>query len=71
MRNVRIPTDDEVCIVVEVVKDAPTLTREADTGTPYFAEKSDIVVGMIDEDGQFTLFCLNSSRLEPVTEVEI
>lgn len=69
MKNMRLPDTDDVAIVVEVIKDAPVLNTMGGDGTASHGDRRDIVVGVVDEDGDFMLFVLNSKRLRVVTEV--
>jgi len=65
LRNKEFPLDEQEAIVVEVL-DNPVLHPEAESGTPYFREPLDLVLGLIDKDGDFITFYYDSRRFEPV-----
>jgi len=54
-------------IVVKVLKEAITET-DTDSGSTYFMEPLDIVLGEVNVDGDFTLHHYDSNRFEPVSE---
>lgn len=52
--------------VVVQVYDTPPVDNEAGSGSAYFNEPLDIVLGHIDSDGDFLVFHYDSRRLQPV-----
>lgn len=65
LRNRRRPDDDEVAVVVEHLPE-PVVDGEEGSGSPYFREPLDLIVGLIDDDGDFVTFHLDSRRMEPI-----
>lgn len=63
MKNKTAPLYGESAVVVER-KEAVFCTK-ADSGSPYFMEPLDIVLGIVDEDDDFILLHLDSRRLMP------
>ena len=39
-----------------------------DSGTPYFNEPLDLILGLIDEEGDFAIFYYDKRRFEPLEE---
>ena len=64
LRNRVIPRDGEPAIVVELLKEA-IMDSERDPGSSYFREPLDIVLGVIDPDGDFAVFHYDRRRFEP------
>lgn len=64
LKNRRLPDDGQPAIVVEVL-DTPILAREEESGSAYFREPLDIVLGILDSDGDFVMFHYDSRRFEP------
>lgn len=66
MKNKKLPLYGRNAVVVEI-KEAVLCTR-ADSGSPYFREPLDTVLGIVgevDEDDIFILFHVDSRRLMP------
>jgi hypothetical protein len=64
LKNKRLPKEGQPAIVLEVLEE--TLDQvERDPGSPYFREPLDIVLGVIDEDGDFMTFHFDKRRFEP------
>lgn len=64
MKNRRSPEYGEPAIVVELVE-PPILNPGDDSGTSYFREPLDIVIGTLDGDGDLLCFHYDSRRFEP------
>lgn len=64
LRNRTRPEYDEPAVVVEVL-DRPVLDKETDSGSPYFQEPLDLLLGIIDEEGDFVIFHYDRRRFEP------
>lgn len=64
LRNKRLPLDNQPAVVVELLKE-PVVNQEVGPGSPYFREPLDIVLGVLDEDGDFLLFHHDSRRFMP------
>ena len=64
LKNKKRPAYGEPAIVVDVL-DMPVFDGEREAGSPYFREPLNIVLGVIDVDGEFSRFHYDSNRLEP------
>jgi len=64
LRNKRRPEDGAPAVVVERLTE-PVYDGEEGAGSPYFREPLDMVVGLLDEDGDYTLYHVDSRRFEP------
>lgn len=65
LRNKVKPALNEPAIVMQIL-DTPLRDQDKqDSGTPYFNEPLDLVLGLIDEDGEFALFHYDKRRFEP------
>jgi len=59
--NRKRPKADEPCVVIEVLPE-PLFSEEKSAGTPYFHEPLDIVLGMLDNDGDLVRYCFDKRR---------
>lgn len=66
LRNRVRPLYDQPGIVIEIL-DEPVRDLEK-TGSSYYREPLDIVVGIIDEDGDFVFYHFDSGRFEPLPD---
>lgn len=64
LKNKRVPKEDEPAIVMEVF-DNPILDLENGAGSPYFREPLDLVLGILDPDGDFIFGYFDKRRFEP------
>lgn len=64
LQNKRLPSYGDPAIVLEVLDD-PVVDNSNTAGGPYFREKLDVVLGVIDPDGDFLGFHFDSRRFEP------
>jgi hypothetical protein len=64
LRNRLIPRDEQLGVVVEVLT-SPLIDPDFNSGTAYFREPLDIVVAIIDSEGDFALMYLDKRRLIP------
>ena len=73
MKNRRRPATNQPAIVLEVLSEPvfDTSPTDSSAGTPYFREPLDIVLGLVDVDGDFIVFHYDSRRLEPFPEHEL
>jgi len=55
-------------VVNEVLPEPILDVNKESSGSPYFREPLDILVGMQDADDDFVIYHLDSRRLEPVEE---
>ena len=64
LKNKHLPKENQPAIVLEVLEG--TIDQlERDSGSPYFREPLDIVLGVTDEDGDFMMFHFDQRRFEP------
>ncbi|MEM4720893.1 MAG: hypothetical protein QXT73_02350 [Candidatus Methanomethylicaceae archaeon] len=64
LKNFRRPNYDEPAVVVEVLEE-PIYNTQDSVGSPYFRMPMDIVLGLIDEDGDFMMYHFDSRRFQP------
>jgi hypothetical protein len=68
LKNKLRPRPGEPAIVMELLK-TPEFDTERDSGTPYFREPLDMVVGVIEEnDGNLLCFHVDKRRFKPFEE---
>ncbi|MGA2660010.1 MAG: hypothetical protein ABSH34_21115 [Verrucomicrobiota bacterium] len=67
LQNRSLPAYGEPAIVWQVLPQA-LIDEEKGTGSPYFHEPLDIVLGVLGENGEFILFHHDSRRFEPFPE---
>lgn len=65
MRNRKRPTDGEPCIVAKLLAQ-PLLERDTDSGSTYFQEQLNIVLGVLDANGDFLFWHFDKNRFEPI-----
>ncbi len=66
LKNKKTPEYGKPAIVVEVLN-PPILNPDNEAYTTYFREPLGIVVGLLDDDGDFLLFHVDARRFEPYT----
>jgi len=59
--NRKRPKQDEYAVVIEVLPE-PLYSQEKSSGTPYFHEPLDIVLGMLDSDGDLVRYVYDKRR---------
>ncbi|MEE4420901.1 hypothetical protein [Streptomyces bugieae] len=64
MRNRKLPEEGEPAIVVDFLTE-PLYSERADEGSPYFREPLDLILAMIDDDGDLLCFHFDSRRFQP------
>jgi|SRR6185312_342128 hypothetical protein len=64
MKNRRTP-DYGIPMVVVAVLDQPVIDSTFESGSVYFRERLDIILGFLDEDGEFCTLHYDSHRFEP------
>ena len=64
-RNRRVPVYGECAIVVSVLPEPVLDPEERSAGSPLFREPLDIVLGILDEDGELLMYHFDSRRFEP------
>jgi len=68
LSNKARPALREPAIVMQVLEPPLRDQNKQDSGSPYFNEPLDLVLGLIDEDGDFVIFYYNKRRFEPYQE---
>ncbi len=66
MKNRRSPDYGVSMVVVEVLEQ-PIIDTTFDSGSVYFRERLDIILGFVDEDDEFYMVHYDSRRFEPYT----
>lgn len=68
LRNRKVPTYDAPAIVIEVL-DEPVLDKSEESGSAYYREPHDLILGVIwdrePERGHFVTFHYDSRRFQP------
>ncbi|MCF6285686.1 MAG: hypothetical protein L3K26_10900 [Candidatus Hydrogenedentes bacterium] len=70
MKNRKAPAYGEPVVVIDILPE-PVYDSDADNksaGHPLFREPLDIVLGIVDPDGELLMFHFDSRRFEPYTE---
>jgi len=67
LQNRKFPYKDQPAIVIDVLKE-PVVSKDAESGSPYFLENLDIILGLTDDDGTFLTFYYDSRRFEPYSK---
>ncbi|HLO83669.1 MAG TPA: hypothetical protein VK203_01470 [Nostocaceae cyanobacterium] len=63
LKNRRLPYKNQPAIVVAIL-DEPIISNEEESGSPYFKETLDIVLGILVEEDTFLTFHYDSRRFE-------
>jgi hypothetical protein len=66
LKNRKLPPQGFPAIVIQVLKE-PIYDTEKDSGSAYFREPLDIVLGIIEREGVFNQYYYDSRRFEPYT----
>ena len=64
LKNRKFPEYDQPAIVVKVLA-IPLISEETDSGSPYFQEPLDLVLGILDDENEFGSFYFDKRRFEP------
>src|SRR6266704_5944646 len=64
LRNRLIPRHGLPAVVIDVLDEA-VFDNAIDSGTPFFREPLDLIVGVLDDDGDLDAFYVDSRRFEP------
>lgn len=70
MRNRKRPRENEPAIVISVLPEPvfDISVKDSSAATRYFREPLDIVLGVLDSDGELMTFHFDSRRFEPFPE---
>ncbi|MDF0555253.1 hypothetical protein [Kamptonema sp. UHCC 0994] len=63
LKNRKLPHKNQPGIVIALL-DKPVISTDDESGSPYFLETLDIIIGIV-EDGTFLTFYYDSRRFEP------
>ncbi|WP_066375240.1 hypothetical protein [Anabaena sp. CA = ATCC 33047] len=63
LKNRRLPHKNQPAVVIAILDD-PVISTEDESGSPYFLETLDIILGIIVDDGTFLTFYYDSRRFE-------
>jgi hypothetical protein len=64
MRNRSAPQLNQPAIVIQVLAE-PIYDNELQSGSTYFHEPLDLILGVVDKDGDFLIFHFDKRRFEP------
>lgn len=64
LKNRKLPHKNQPAIVIAIL-DKPVISTDDESGSPYFLETLDIILGIIVENGTFLTFYYDSRRFEP------
>lgn len=64
LKNKRLPKMGQPAIVMEVFE-KPITPDERESGSPYYLEPLDLILGVVDEDKDFVTFYYDKRRFEP------
>lgn len=64
MKNRYKPEYGMPVVVIDLLKN-PIVSEEEESYSPYFREKIDIVIGLIDDDDEFVFIHCDKNRFEP------
>jgi hypothetical protein len=67
LRNRDLPEYDQPAIVLDVLKE-PLIDTTEPTGSPYYRERLDLVLGVLDGDSDLAALHVDGSRFEPVPD---
>jgi len=70
MQHVKLPLQEQECVVVEVAKEPIVVSDPQKTLSPYFHERLDIRIGFWMPDGEFALIWFDGKRFEPVKKTK-
>ena len=70
MKNRRTPDYDVPMIVVEVLE-SPIIDSTFESGSVYFRERLDTILGFVDEDSEFYMLHYDSRRFEPYAGLDM
>jgi hypothetical protein len=63
LKNRKLPGKNQPAIVIAIL-DEPVISTDDESGSPYFLETLDIILGIIVDDGSFLTFYYDSRRFE-------
>ena len=67
LKNKKRPKVDEPMVVLSIL-DTPVYANDEGPGSTYFREPLDLIGGILDSDGDFTIFHFDRRRFTPFQE---
>lgn len=64
-KNRKFPRYNEPGVVIHYRPNEDVFSDEEDAGSPYFREPLDLLIALLDEDGDFLLYHFDARRFEP------
>jgi hypothetical protein len=65
LKNKKYPEEEQLAMVIQELEE-PIIQSERDSGTPYFREPLDLILGVLDQDGDLMLYHYDKRRFEIV-----
>ncbi|MDM8558999.1 hypothetical protein [Candidatus Parabeggiatoa sp. HSG14] len=65
LKNKKYPKEEQLAMVVQELEE-PVIQGERDSGTPYFREPLDLILGVLDQEDDLMLFHYDKRRFEIV-----
>jgi len=69
LKNKKYPEEEQLAMVIQELEE-PIIQSERDSGTPYFREPLDIILGVLDQDGDLMLYHYDKRRFEIVKQAK-
>lgn len=69
LKNKKYPQEGQSAKVIEVLS-TPLINDKEDSGSPYFAEKLNLVLAILDEDGELLLYHYDKRRFQVVEKAK-
>jgi hypothetical protein len=64
LKNRKRPRPNEPAVVIDILE-TPFIDLENGSGTPYFREPMNLILGLVDDDGEFIIFHYDARRFRP------
>jgi len=61
LKNKKYPEEEQLVMVIQELEE-PIIQSERDSGTPYFREPLDLILGVLDQDGDLMLYHYDKRR---------
>lgn len=71
LKNKKYPEYGEVAVVIDCLAEPMRDLSEKGSGSPYFNEPLDLVLGLLDADGDFMTFYYDARRFEPYESIAV
>lgn len=71
MRNRRLPRQDSVAIVTRVYAEPVYDEKNKESGSPQFRDPATVVLGLVDEDGDFVEFHFDGRRFQQASMLDV